>query len=138
LDKDCGWEEFKETLEFEATVGEIPIILLWAFGKVDLRARVNGIIVLVVNDCVEFREGNGDGNSENGDGVEGYIKDVFVKNEEIIKEVKYGNEDKIDIIEVVGMKNNVKGGIEDVEDGIIVNNSVLRDCRTLLLMENVV
>jgi len=42
------------------------------------------------------------------------------------------------VIEVVGMKNDVKEGIKDVENGIIVNNSVPRDFRTLFFVERVV
>ena len=53
--------------------------------------------------------------------------------------MKYSNIDRIEnVIEVIGMKNDIKGGIKDVEDSIIVNNSVSRDCKTLLLVKGVV
>ena len=56
-----------------------------------------------------------------------------------MEEVKYGDVDRMEnVIKVVGMKNDVKGGIKDVEDSIIVNNSVSRDCRMLFLVEGMV
>lgn len=107
-----------------------------------------------MNDCAEF--GEVDGDSENGDGVDDSVRgagsvgskkvpegdctvDVFVKNEEIVEELKYGDEDRMEnVMEVVGMKKDVEDGVEDVEDGITVNGSVPRDCRMLLLAERVV
>ena len=111
-------------------------------------------MVLVINNCTKFSKVDGD--SENSDGVnnsargvgsigskkvpEGdYIVDIFVKNEEIAKEVKYSNEDRMEnVIEVIGMKKDIKDSIKDVEDSIIVNGSVPRDYRMLLLAEKVV
>ena len=103
--------------------------------------------MLVINNYTKFSKVDGD--SKDSDGInnsvrgvgsigskkvpEGdYIVDIFVKNEEIVKEVKYSDEDRIEnVIEVVGIK-------KDIKDNIIVNSSVPRDCRILLLAERVI
>jgi len=110
--------------------------------------------VLVINNYTKF--GKVGGNSKNSNGVnnsakgvgsvgskivpEGdYIVDVFVKNKEITEEVKYSDEDRIEnVIEVIGIKKDIKDSIKNVKDSIIVNSSVPRDCRILLLAERVV
>ena len=101
--------------------------------------------MLIING--EF--GDGDSDSENSDGVndsigsvknaggkkapEGdSIKDIFVKNEEIAKDVKHGDKDRMEsVMEVVGME-------KDIKDGITVNNNVAGDYRTLFLAKKVV
>ena len=117
--------------------------------------------MLVINNYAKFSEVNGD--SENGNGINNSVRgvgsigskkvlegdcivDIFIKNKEIVEEVKYSDKDRIEnVIEVVSIKKNikdsikdVKGSIKDVEDSIIVNSSVPRDYRMLLLTEKVV
>ena len=110
--------------------------------------------MLVINNCTKFSKVNGNSKNSNGinNSVRGigsigskkvpkgdYIVDIFIKNEEIVKEVKYSNKDRIDnIIKVIGIKKDIKDGIKDIEDSIIVNSSVPRDCRMLFLAERVV
>jgi hypothetical protein len=110
--------------------------------------------VLIINNYTKFSKVNS--NSKNSNSInnsirgvgsigskkvlEGnYIVDVFIKNKEIIKELKYSDKDRIEnVIEVIGIKKDIKDSVKDVEDSIIVNSSVPRDYRMLLPAKRVV